>query len=203
MASIYFPRDTRLNYTMVWIIQLCVAGCRAVAVRAALKYVDICMGMNRFGRWCRRLWLDRYHLLSQLQMYLMAFLLIKTELPPVEVLWAGVTTQQSTSYGKKAIRHTRDFTEPIRGFYATVEQPTGAALCRWTLSYEVDAVAIQIISRVDKQFKLSSVDIMNDRELITTVELPVVDDLSSVRLETLPGLWFEPTICRMESCFMD
>jgi hypothetical protein len=168
-----------------------------MATAMALKYVDVCMGMNRFGRWIRRSWLDRHHIISQLQMYLMAFLLIKTDVPPAEVLWAGITTQQSTSYGKNAIRHTRDFTEPIRGFYATVEQPTGAALCRWTLMYEVDAVAVQIVSRVGKTFKLSSVDIMNDRELINDIELPTADDLSSVLLETLPGLEFEPTTCKI------
>lgn len=178
---------------MSWIIQLCVnragATIKSMTVSAALVGVDLTMWVSNLISWCRKCWIDRWHMLRQLQIYMLTFMMMSTERPPAEILWAGVTTEECR-YGIM-YRRTRDFTDPMRAFYSSCAQ-TGPGIARWTLSYEQNAVSVQMISRIGRHLKLSNVDILNDMELCKNVELPMdVNEIPSVLLETLPGIEFD------------
>lgn len=176
---------------MAWNIQLCIKECadvtRRLIIGVAVGYIKLCMFADKFVKWCKRTWYDRNHILARLQLYLFAFLLIKTEVPTNEVLWASVIMVKRTRYSM--ISHTREFTDPIRAFYEISDAHTGAALCRWSLSYEPEATCVQIVSRIGKCIKISSLDITNDREIITGLDLPVDEsDMPCVKLCSLPGV---------------
>lgn len=184
---------------MVWIIQLCIAAYRGIvptarwlAVHAGLYYVDLCVAWGQLARWCRRRWADRYYLIDQLQLYLMAFLLIRREpKPPTYVEWASVTMQEYTANG--LIHHTREFTNPIREFYKSSDTSSGSAFCRWVYGFEPSAVSVQVITTInDSLMRLSSIDLQRDIELHTGRELvPDEDGIPCVCISSLPGIDIE------------
>lgn len=196
LCPFVYPVETIQFYTMVWIIQLCIAAYRGIApaarwiaVRAGLYYVDLCVGWGQLTRWCRRRWADRYHIIDQLQLYLMAFLLIRREpKPPAYVEWASVTMQEYTMDG--IIHHTREFTNPIREFYDSADNFYASTFCRWVYGIESSAVSVQLITSINgSHMRLSSIDLQSDVELHTGRGLvPDEEGMPCVLLSSLPGI---------------